>query len=180
MLRRAHERHAFGGRERAVVRPLLLVRRRALDPRLEKVSRALTRRARFAGFARTFRAHSSRRYPFISKPTGEYGELWYGSSPEANYFRRETRLFNCRYAYASLEASEVKVRGRGKPVFQLAGAVYYNVAQTFVPPSQYSPSYAQLYTMDAEDGFQLRLKQILSGDAPSPRPRWERAARPVF
>ena len=38
--------------------------------------------------------------------------------------------------------TEVKVKGCGKPVFQLAGAVYYNVAQTFVPPSQYSPSYA--------------------------------------
>ena len=101
--------------------------------------------------------------PHIPKPTGDFGALWYGTDLDTKYFLDHTRMFNAKYAFASLEASEVKVKGRGKPIFQLHGIVYYKLAPSLQAPSQYCPSYAQLYTMDPDDGFQHRLDRLLRG-----------------
>ena len=50
-----------------------------------------------------------------------YGALWYGDDEHAKYFRANTRLFNSRYAFSSLEAT--RERHPGKPKFQLKGTV---------------------------------------------------------
>ena len=43
-------------------------------------------------------------YPYVQRPTGEYGSLWYNDTDaDAKYFRGNTRLLNCRYAYSSLQ-----------------------------------------------------------------------------
>ena len=60
----------------------------------------------------------ARRSPHIPKPTGAYGQLWYGTDQDAKYFLNEARPINCQYSFTSMDASHVKVKGRGKPIFQ--------------------------------------------------------------
>lgn len=87
-------------------------------------------------------------YPYIPRPAGEYGALWYGTDERATHFLSNTRVYNCRYAFSSLHAARLK--RKGKPVFQLRGAVYYRVAPAMIPPGGLAPDYAQLYTLDAD------------------------------
>ena len=47
-------------------------------------------------------------------------------------------LPNCAYAFSSLHATRIK--RKGKPVFQLRGAVYYRIAPAMVPPNGYAPA----------------------------------------
>lgn len=42
-------------------------------------------------------------YPFIARPSGEYGKLWYGNNENSKHFLANTRLYNCRYAFSSLQ-----------------------------------------------------------------------------
>ena len=48
-------------------------------------------------------------YPYVQRPTGEYGSLWYNDTDaDAKYFRGNTRLLNCRYAYSSLQVLSMR------------------------------------------------------------------------
>ena len=46
-------------------------------------------------------------FPNVPRPTGEFGELWYGSDACSKYFHTNTRLLNCAYAYSSLQANGI-------------------------------------------------------------------------
>ena len=98
--------------------------------------------------------------PYIPQPDGEYRDLWYGDDERSKHFLSATRTYNCAYAFSSLQAQAV--RRKGKPVFQLRGAVYYRIAPAMEPPAPLPRSYAQLYTLDDQEGFDTRLKQILN------------------
>ena len=61
-------------------------------------------------------------FPYIPRPTAEavhkeipreYGALWYGDGELSKYFLTNTRLFNSRYAFSSLQAT--RERHPGKP-----------------------------------------------------------------
>lgn len=87
-------------------------------------------------------------------------------------------------ARVSLDSQATHVQRKGKPVFQLKGAVYYRLAPTMVPPAKYDASYAQLYTLDPDDGLNERLKQMLKGTslitrATSPCPPCSTVLRPT-
>ena len=41
-----------------------------------------------------------------------------------------------------------RVQRKGKPIFQLKGAVYYRMAPTMEPSEQNAMGYAQLYVLD--------------------------------
>ena len=99
-------------------------------------------------------------FPFIPQPDGEYRELWYGDDECSKHFLASTRMYNCAYAYSSLQAQAVK--RKGKPVFQLRGTVYYRIAPAMQPPGQLRPSYSQLYVLDEEQGFDVRLRELLA------------------
>ena len=77
-------------------------------------------------------------YPHVPRPAGEYGTLWYGNDESAKHFLSHTRVYNCAYAFSSLHATRIK--RKGKPVFQLRGAVYYRIAPAMVPPNGYGSS----------------------------------------
>ena len=74
----------------------------------------------------------------VARPAGEYGTLWYGNDESAKHFLSHTRVYNCAYAFSSLHATRIK--RKGKPVFQLRGAVYYRIAPAMVPPNGYAPA----------------------------------------
>ena len=114
-------------------------------------------------------------FPCIPRPTAEaenkeisceYGALWYGHDELSKYFRANTRLFNSRYAFSSLEAT--RKRHPGKPKFQLKGTVYYRIAPSMIHPPHWKTGaaqridYAQLYTLDPDEGFDERLERLLS------------------
>ena len=69
-------------------------------------------------------------YPYVPRPKGEYGALWYGNDERAKHFLSHTRIYNCAYAFSLLHATRIK--RKGKPVFQLRGAVYYRIAPAMV------------------------------------------------
>lgn len=105
-------------------------------------------------------------YPYIPRPDGQYSALWYEDTDDAKYFRANTRLYNSRYAFSSLQAHRVKLAG--KPVFKLKGQVYYRLAPTMEPPADRETGlpqpldYAQLYTLDEQAGFDERLERLLA------------------
>ena len=60
------------------------------------------------------------------------------TSARSTSSRTRARVYNCAYAFSSLHATRIK--RKGKPVFQLRGAVYYRIAPAMVPPNGYRSS----------------------------------------
>ena len=122
-------------------------------------------------------------FPCIPRPTAEavnkqipreFGALWYGDDGLSKHFLANTRLFSSRYAFSSLQAT--RERHPGKPKFQIKGTVYYRMAPSMVPPPHWKTGaeqkidYAQMYTLDPDEGFDERLSRLLDakdGDAES-------------
>ena len=83
-------------------------------------------------------------YPFIPRAghvakqsVDDYSDLWDSQSEEGQFFRANTRLYNSRYAFSSLQAEQVHLPG--KPVFKLKGIkgqVHYCMAPTMDPPME--------------------------------------------
>ncbi|XP_014674663.1 PREDICTED: uncharacterized protein LOC106814819 [Priapulus caudatus] len=88
----------------------------------------------------------------------ELKDLFTTSTPQARNFRANIRNYNSSMAFASFGANIVTPPGRGPYAFRLHGQVYHR-SGSLHPPQGTTPSFSQLYILDAGQALQARMQQ---------------------
>uniref|UniRef100_A0AC35THX5 ATP-dependent DNA helicase n=1 Tax=Rhabditophanes sp. KR3021 TaxID=114890 RepID=A0AC35THX5_9BILA len=86
----------------------------------------------------------------------ELQELWTAISDDSNYFRNNSRFFNSKFCFASLNSEQRVLEGRGPPVYVIHGPVY-RLFNTSMPESTQEATFAQMYLYGPERGGDLRV-----------------------
>ena len=94
--------------------------------------------------------------PLLDFPD-ELHRLLCEATPQAKLFRRNIRIYNNAFSFASLSANIQPPPGNGPPCFRIYGQLFHRYGALF-PDENQAPNYSQLYIVEPATALNFRMQ----------------------